>query len=158
MIEIETTLMNKIGKAIRTEFTDVEIKTLYKDQTPQNFTKPCIVILEYDSQEEHLFNSMRRHYIWYDLTIHLDTTTSEQQQIYTKMRTYANRISRVLDYIDLTAEETSNRACRLKKQEWKSFVKDGVGHCQFMFYYHTSNRIPGANPIKEISGTNKIKK
>lgn len=152
--EFEKIILNKIGSAIRTEFTKEEIKTLYKDQTPQNFTKPCIVILEYDTQEEHLGNSMARYYVYFDIILHIEFDSSNLTGIYTYMRNYAGRLSRILDYLSFTADETGNRAIRLKKNGWRTFVQDGIGHCMVEYHYLASTKSGQAiTPITQVNGT-----
>ena len=106
--EFEIIILNKITRKLRDEFTKDEIKFVYKEQIPKDFQKPCLTVLEYDTQEEHLGNHVARYYVYFDILFHRDFSSTDLTGVYIYMRQYKPRISRVLDYLTITAEETGN--------------------------------------------------
>ena len=153
--EIETMILNKVTKALRDEFEKTEIAIIYPDQMPQHFTKPCLSVIEYDTQEEHLGNHVARYYVYFDILLHVEYDSTNLKGIYTAMRKYKPRVSRVLDYITLEAEYTGNRTIKLKKQNFNSFVREGIGHMMLEYHYIASTKDPnGPPPLTSI--TNEI--
>lgn len=153
--EIETMILNKITKALGDEFSNTEIVEIYPDQMPQHFIKPCLSVIEYDTQEEHLGNYVSRYYVYFDILLHIEYDSTNLTGIYTAMRNYKPRISRVLDYITLEAEYTGNRTIKLKKQNFNSFVRDGIGHIMLEYHYIASTKDEN-KPIPLTSITNEI--
>ena len=152
--EINEMIINKITSAIRTEFSNTEILSVRNDQTQQTFTKPAIVVLEYDTQEEHLGNSVSRYYVYYDITLHIEIDSTSRRGIYSYMREYGARMSRILDYITLESQYTNNRTIKLKKYGWRTFIQDGVGHCMVEYHYLASTKSGQAiTPISRVDGT-----
>ena len=144
--EFEITILNKITKALRNEFTKEEIKWIYPEQMPKDFEKPCFTVLEYDTQEEHLGNHMARYYVYFDILFHRDFSSTDLTGIYVYMRKYKPRISRVLDYLTIEESESGNRKIKLKKFGFRTFVQDGVGHIMLEYHYLGNTKDPNGPP------------
>ena len=150
--EFEEIILNKITRKLRDEFTKDEIKFIYKEQMPKDFEKPCLTVLEYDTQEEHLGNHIARYYVYFDILFHRDFSSTDLTGVYIYMRKYKPRISRVLDYLTITTEETGNRAIKLKKYGFRTFVQDGVGHIMLEYHYLGNTVNPdGPPPLTSIT-------
>lgn len=152
--EFEIIILNKITKALRDEFSRDEIKYVYPEQMPKDFIKPCFTVIEYDTQEENLGNHITRYYVYFDILYHRDFSSTDLTGIYTYMRQYKPRISRVLDYLSFTAEETGNRAIKIKKAKnsFRTFVQDGVGHIMLEYHYLGNTVDPnGPPPLTSIT-------
>lgn len=156
-IEFEEIILNKITRKLRDEFSKDEIKFIYKEQIPKDFEKPCFTVLEYDTQEEHLGNNIARYYVYFDILFHRDFSSSDLTGIYIYMRKYKPRISRVLDSLSFTAEETGNRAIKIKKAKnsFRTFVQGGVGHIMLEYHY-LGNTVDPNGPPSLTSITNDI--
>lgn len=152
--EIEEMILNKVVRGIRDEFSKDEIKNVYKDKMPQDFTKPCAVVLEYDKKEYHLGNNRIQVFVWLDILFHIDFNTVQNTGIYTYMRKYAPRLSRAINYITLEPEYTHNsRVVKLRKKEWDVVIEDGVGHCMTRYDFYASIQDGSKKPpITSVTG------